>query len=379
MSKRRIALASSLALALCACAADVVLKPAVNEFVGNSRTATDAITKSYQDFIDDTNKATAMMLAAHPECGFRQKILVRTPEIDRQLRSPSARSRAIAVARQRGIAVPRMPARGYCVTNFEVAVLQAAFPNSPYVSTRLQVLDASDFKPQLDTVHILTAYVAVLAELADAPKLTARADIEALAGGLRSAASEASGLAGDLSLLSHDRAVKFQGALKDGGPVAGYASAVAQLAGTLEEISKQDQDVRALRAKLLDPKNQIREQIIAIGQEADRWNAQHRLVRQAMVMSSQEGLEPQLPYMPFDDRVEAFSTYLRNHLEARPSLTAKSPYGAMMMELAKAHDDLQRIAREDYSPKEKRAMAAATLKRLGDVLKGIAGIAPLFL
>jgi hypothetical protein len=379
MPKRAIFLAACCA-ALAGCATDVVIKPAVNEFVEDSRTASESVTKSYQDLIADTNKATAMMLAANPECGFRIRVMARTRDLDALLRSRRGRAAAAAEARKRGIKTPRVPATTFCLTEFEQAVLNApAFDNATIMSTPLRVLDASDFKLQLDTVKVLTDYVGALAELADAPKLEAKARIEGVAGDLRSIVTEASGLAGALGVIGQARADTFAAWAKDGGPISEYATAVGALADALENIAKQEQDVRKLRAMLLDPKNEIREKILAIGKEADDWNRHHQLVRQSMVMSSAAGITPELPKMSFEARTEAFGTFLRDYSVVRPSRTSQSPYGAMMVAMADAHDDLQRIARGEYTREEKRTIAAATLKRLGTVLRGIAGIATVFL
>jgi hypothetical protein len=357
-----------------------VLKPAVNEFVDDSRAASESVTKSYQELVADTNKATAMMLAANPECGFNIRVMARNDQLDSLLRSRRGRAAAAAVARSRGIRAPRLPAATYCLTEFEQAVLNhPAFANEPILSTPLRVLDGSDFKLQLDTVKVLTDYVGVLAELADAPKLEAKDRIEGVAGDLRSIVTEASGVAGALGVIGQNRADKYAAWAKDAGPIQEYATALGALAHALEDISKQHQDVKALRTKLLDPKNGIRKQIEEIGREADDWNRHHQSVRQSMVMSSAQGMTPELPNMSFQERTEAFSTFLRDYSVVRPSRPSKSPYGAMMVALADAHDDLQRIARGNYTREEKRTMAAASLKRLGTVLRGIAGIATVFL
>jgi hypothetical protein len=305
--------------------------------------------------------------------------MVRDDRLDNLLRSRRGKAAAAAEAKRRGIPTPRVPAPTYCITAFEQAVLDQAFPNETTRSTPLRVLDASDFKLQLDTVNVLTEYVGVLAELADDPKLEAKDRIEGVASDLSSIVTEASGVARELGVIGQSRADKFAAWAADAGPIQEYATALGALAGALENISAQHKDVRALRAKLLDPNNRIREQILAIGREADDWNRHHQLIRQSMVMSSAHGMTPELPKMSFQERMEAFSTFLRDYSVVRPSRPSKSAYGAMMVALADAHDDLQRIARGKYTREEKRAMAAASLKRLGTVLRGIAGVAIVFL
>lgn len=380
MSKRVIILAAAFGAALAGCASDVVMKPAVNEFVADSNSASESVTKSYQELIADTNKATAMLLASNSECGMNIRIMMRKAEMDRLLRSPAARTAARAEARRRGIKLPKMPQDSYCLTDFERVVLENAYPNSTALSsTRLRILDASDFKPQLDTVKVLTEYVGVLADLADEPKLEVKDRIDSIAKTVRGIGGDALTIGAALGVINAERNTEISGWVSDEGEIHQYATALGGLAGTLENIARQDQDVRALRARLLDPDNNIRETILQIGKEADDWSNQHRLVRQSLVSSMKRGVEPELAQMTFQDRTEAFSTYLQQYSGADPARAAKSPYGAMMVALAEAHDDLQRIARGKYTREEKRRMSAETLKRLGAVLKGIAGIATVFL
>ena len=363
---------------LSGCASDVVLKPAVNQFVTDSRAATTSVTQGYADLIEDTNTATAMMLAAHPECGFHTSILVRTPEMNRKLRSRAGRAAAARLAREQGTK-PRLALNTYCLSDFETGVLSAAYANDPLRSTHLLVLGPSEFKPQLKTVQVLVDYVAQLAELADAPKLEAADRINGAAKDLRSVISDAVQIAGDFKALSPDKASAATALAADSGPIQTYATAVGNLANSLEGIAAQERDVKAIRTKLLDPKNQIREQILAIRAEADKWYAVHRAVRQSIVENSVAGAASELPRMTFDQRTQIFQKFLHDYSAEHASRSGSSPYGAMMVAIAEAHDDLQRIARGNYKPAEKRAMAAATLQRLGGVLKGIAGVAALFL
>lgn len=372
---RRLGPLLAISLASSGCASDVVLKPAVNDFVNSSRTAVSVISKSYEDLIIETNKSTAMFLAANPDCGFSTSIFARDRRIDDLLRSWRARSAANRLARMSGTRAPLMPAETYCVTPFEARVLGEAYPHAKTSSVPLQIMDAAEFKPQLDTVQALTDYVAVLARLADAPKLEAKDEILGVASKLRGILTDIAPLAGKLGA----NADTIQGIAADKGVIQSYASAVADLADTIELIAKQEQDVRGLRAKLLDPDNHVGDLMAKIGKEADRWNGQHRLARQSMVLSAAEGITPELPKLSFQERTNVFSSFIQEVSTALPSRAASSPYGAMMVALADAHRDLQRIARQEYTPKERRAIAGATLERLTSLLKGIAGVATLFI
>ena len=116
-----------LTLMLGGCATDVVLKPAVTSFVADGRKAAAAVGQSYVDLSNDTNRATAMMIAAHPECGLNATIYQRTEQDDAFLRTPAAQSEARIYARTLGLKDFTVPEKGkLCLSADEIAVIGRA-------------------------------------------------------------------------------------------------------------------------------------------------------------------------------------------------------------------------------------------------------------
>lgn len=376
---RRFAILASIALS--GCASDVVLKPAVIGFVGDSRTAAAAINQSYDSLVADTNRNAALLLAANPECGMNVRPVVRiaNDEVQQVLSRPQAQAVADALATRLRIKRHAVPGDTYCISAFELQVAEKLlgkdFQDLPVRSVPLFVLRGDEFAPQRAAVDALTAYVASLAELADDPELTAQADLKAVVAKLKLAAGDAKSIAEAVKLdASLPRAA--QAALSDGGAVDGYVAAVGALANSIELIVDQNRDVAALRAKLLSPDNDIEARIRDIGAKADIWFGQASLNRQNALMSQKAGVAEEVAALPFERRAEAMQAFVGSY--AATQVKRRSPYGAMTEALAVAHADLRRIAEGRYTPDERRVLIRATLERLGDTLKAIAGVAAKF-
>lgn len=386
-----------LCLLLPACARDVVLKPATTSFVADTRIAMQEVAKRYDDAIDEMNEQNVAFLVHNPECGLNLVMRTRTPRADAYLRSPEAvaAEKRLAAQERRPIQ-PVKPGMSECLSEHERVLIEdwvtRAKP-APFDEIaprrRLMMMSRADFDLQLGLVQRMSQYVAILADAADEPDLTVPGKIENIGKIVR-------GVGNGVARL-HDTLLRSGGQAADpglaplfaaDGPVARFSGNAKELAGAVELIARQAKDVKTLQAAITGPQGQaVRSNLTALARDADQWSCIVFMARRGRLMTEAEVLSPRLAAMPVEDRTRVVRSYLAAQSavpelqcgQAGAEAAAVSPIAQMLQALADAHDDLERIAKGDLTPAERRMEAAATLQRLGAVFRAIGSTAMVFI
>ncbi|MET0179220.1 MAG: hypothetical protein ABW194_01900 [Novosphingobium sp.] len=376
-----------LALCLTGCARDVIIKSAAGEFAEDAGTAITAVSKRYDDVIAELNEQNVRFLTDNPACGLNTTIRLRTEAGEALLRR-LARSRSAPPADQAG----DDGTRDACLSEAEWALIDDYLdapgrpdPDEVAPQRKLLILSRADFDLQLAAVGALSDYVAILADAADEPEATAAEEIEGLASGVLALGQGAGSLQ---QALSGGDAGSLSTLFAANGPIASFAGHLAELGAALEVIADQARDVKTLRRAILGPTGQSVPALMAgLAEDADRWGCIRYQARLGELGAERDRLSDQLPKMTRDQRLAVVRNYLQKRGEApdalcgavasgRSGALAKvSPVGQMFAALQDAHKDLERIAREDYTPAERRRLAAATMQRLGAVFKAIGSAA----
>lgn len=338
------------ALALAGCARDVVLKPAVIGFNADAHRSVDAAEAQYDAVIVRLNRQTADFIARNPECGLALDIVARSKNPTSAQTGP------------------------YCLTQAE----QDALPGNVRVGKeKLPIASRETFATQFRAIHLLLDYTSFLARYADDPRSTAKADIEATA-------SAVTGFGNGLSEL--DKA--FGGAgLKEfapGGAVSQFAGAIGDIAEQLELIVDQANDVAALEKAIKTTGPTINEAMTKLAASSDAWNCATIERRQIDANAYALAWSPKLPEMTLEARREVADVWVSQKQVPTPGFcvggnapaAGHGDVAEMLLGVRAANIELIDLANHKYTPAQRKAIAEATLSRLGTLLSRVAAAVP---
>ncbi len=377
------------ALALTGCAHGVIIQPAAGSFAEDAGAAMMAVSQRYDAVIRDLNEQNVRFLTDNPACGLNTTIRLRTPQAEallREIGGPAPPANLEPPSREEAFSNPqRAPDACLSVAEWErldeyLDTRRDLDPDAIAPQRQLLMLSRADFDLQLAAVKQVTDYVEVLAEASDGQQPGASQEIGMIAegvlaigegaGNLKQAAS--GGDDGSLAPL-----------FAPDGPVESFAGHLAELAGALQVIASDARDTRTLRQAILGPAGQQVPMLLQeLASDSDAWSCIRYQARLGQIDADSQRLSAQLPRMSRDQRLAVVRDYLEQRSavpEAQCGSAAGairvSPTGQMFDALIEAHKDLERIARGDLTPAERRRQAAATLQRLGAVFEAIGSAA----
>ena len=345
----RYAAALSIVSLATGCARDVVLKPAVIAFDSDARASVDAARHQYDDTIVRLNRQVADFIARNPECGLARQI------------------------------TPRDGKGPYCLSEAE----KNALPGNVRIRTEdLPIVSRATFDAQFRALNLLLDYVSFLAAHADDPKLTAKGDIKATADAVQDLGKGVS----DLSVAFGGRGFKE---FAPGGAVEKFGSALGDLAGQLELIAKQADDVAALEGAIKSSKEPVNGAIDLLAANADDWTCAAFERSQIEANDFALKMTPKLPGIDEAARADIASKWIARVMLDFPAYcpggggrgpaTSHSQVAEMLLAVKSANAELVDLANHKYTPAQRKAIADATLSRLGRALSRIASLASLVL
>lgn len=336
-----------LSFALGGCARDVVLKPAVIAFNSQAQAAVDDAAAQYDQTIVRLNRQTADFLARNPDCGLFLEILPR---------------RANPEARQTG---------SYCLSQAEGDALAGRKSTET-----LPIASRETFAAQFTAIHLLIDYISFLAKYADDPASTSKAEITATAtavGGLGKGLS-------DLKVATGGKPLKEFAA---GGAVEKFGTALGDLAEQFELIAREADDVARLEGRIKSSAVPVNKAIDDLAVNADSWDCAAFERRQIDADAFAQAWGPKLPDLAIETRREVAGQWLAQVQGGLPSYCPGTADGArvghgevaaMLLAVKTANIELTDIANHKYTPAQRKAIAEATLARLGATLSRIAAI-----
>lgn len=372
---RKLFLVSIVASTLSACAHDVVLKPAASSFAADTTLAMTSVSQRYDGVISDLNEQNVRFLVDNPACGLNTTVRLRTPAADAllaRLMPPDGAARDTNDA---------------CLTTAEwekiddyLDINHGIAPDDIAPARELILLSRTDFDLQLAAVKTITDYVKILADAADESDATVANEIDGVANGLLAIGAGTGKLQ---QAMSNGKSKSISDLFGADGPAARFARHLSELGAAIEVIADEAKDVKTLRQAILGPTGDtIPELLDGLASDADDWSCIRFTARLGQNAADALRLSGQLPTLSREQRAAIVRTYLQNEAavpdgqcgSARGAVRA-SPLGQMLGALKDAHLDLERIARGDLRPAERRREAGATMDRLGAVFKAIGGAA----
>lgn len=397
-----IVAASVTLLALSGCARDVVLKPAVLDFVDKAKTATAAASQVYAKIGVDRETAVAITLADNPQCGLVTNYALRRPADDAILSTPAAQAAANQYKAKSNLPGLTIPHKGLiCLSPDEVIIIREIDPTyvlqreDVHASAGVASIPVIDFKPQIDTINSMIDYIALLAKSAGQPNLVVKDDIASVVTKLNTVTTDSTSAAVSLGVLGAANQTSIADVQNQ---ITKYSGAVNGLANDIENYVKQEQDVRAIRSQLLSKDDNFDKHANEAGYDADCWLVfDLALQRDNLIKSVGAGSDyAQLAFATrfdiaqkflndakiIDQKAQCFTLPASTASLAPKNTDKPDPIGSagdMIRELVKSHDALVHIANDHLTPKQRHDEIIATLEQLGSTLVHIAAIAALFL
>ena len=391
-----IVAASAVFVMLSGCARDVVLKPAVVDFVDKAKTATATAAQVYAKIDTDREMAVAITLAANRQCGLVTMYAHRRPADNDLLSTPAAKVAAERYKAKHSLRDFSVPHKDLiCLTPDEVEIIEAVDGN--YKLERVDIraaasLPVTDFKPQLDTINALIDYIAALAKSAGQPNLVIKDDITNVVTQLNTVVTDGTSAANGLGLL----AAAGQTNVTDvQGQITKYSGAVGNLANDIETYVKQGHDVRSIRDKLLHD-DTFDKHAGEAAYDADCWFVYDLALQRDNFVRTVDA-DSDYTQQPFATRLDLAQKFLVNakviDQKAQCSTSPASAGttaakldlppapGEMIRQLIASRHELLDIATNDQglTSDQRRDEVKATLSRLASTLAHIAAIAAFFL
>lgn len=355
---------------LAGCARDVVLKPAALQFSADAGTAVAAATVQYDGAIAMVNADIGQFLASNPECGLsdpivrRDVLMAQSPEVAELLRREGHRQDSV------------------CLTAAERASIDRAGLNLP--TQKLPFVARRDFAPQFQALLLVSDYVAFLAEHADGPDAGAAAQIQSLSAAMQ----DFSGGLSDLVAAGGGNS-SAPNLFAAGGPAAQFLDGFGVIAGLVQDIAGNAQDVRALEARIRTDTPRVQAAIAGLARNADQWSCASHISHRNRFAALTEEWNRDFAALPPAERAAIAERWVAMRtmpasgacaaLTKVPPPEPQSTVGQMFAALGAAAGDLNRIAERDYTPAERQRMVEATLSRLGAIMQAVAKVAtPLF-
>jgi hypothetical protein len=372
----------------------VIDKPAAAEV----STQTDQLATQAKDYygtiIQGYNGMLFNAVALNRGCTWGRSIALHSEESTALVQAE--RQRLLSKAKRDRAARARIahdfPGEG-CVTEKErVFLARRALTDGNLVRTvPLNLLSQQTFGVQFDLLAVLTKYSKVLADLADAPKVTTKEDLLAIVDQLASVRNDANSVAAAWQSLggpppagtTRPDFIKFNVT-----SLRGHVERIGGLISLIQTIAEDADDARKIRRLALDKEPEVNRAIAGLRQSfIDNFGtlvllAQNQeltnleIIRRSNNLGFTERRALIAAVAANEAEVARLTQMLATQTEAGDDpAKAVIPQVKMADGLRKANDNLVRIARGRYSDAEKRAIALATLRNLRDVFKSAASAA----